>query len=323
MNAMFRVTLGISVLLLTSCVSKKKFSELNIVKDHYKSEFERLEPLEGEKSSLEAQLRGKEKSIQDMLDEQKKAGLKITSLEEANLDLTNRYNNLLNQNKNILNTTSSEKQNLQGQLSERELELRKKEEALRLADMAAKEKINEMQSLQQSLSQREARVKELEAALSAKEQQMANLKSSIDAALRGFSAADLTVTEKEGKLYVSMSQNLLFKSGSDKIDPKGITAIKQVAEVLAKNQDIKVTVEGHTDTDGTPDKNWDLSTLRATSVVKEMVKNGLEPKRITASGRAFYAPVAPNDNAENKGKNRRTEIILSPQLDVLYDIIKG
>ena len=137
----------------------------------------------------------------------------------------------------------------------------------------------------------------------------------------GFTDSDLTISEKNGKIYVSLSQNLLFASGSDKIDWKGKKAIIQVAQVLNSNQDILVNVEGHTDSDGNPNSNWDLSVRRATAVVKVLTGQGVDAKRVTASGRAFYDPIAPNNSAANKAKNRRTEIILSPKLDLLYDII--
>jgi chemotaxis protein MotB len=120
-----------------------------------------------------------------------------------------------------------------------------------------------------------------------------------------------------------MSQNLLFSSGSEDIDWRGKQALMQVAEALKTNTDFEVVVEGHTDSDGTAARNWDLSVLRATSIVKELTKYGVEPARIVAAGRGFYAPVAPNNTQQGKALNRRSEIILTPKLDDLYRIIQN
>jgi len=121
---------------------------------------------------------------------------------------------------------------------------------------------------------------------------------------------------------VSMSQQLLFRSGSNKLDREGRRAIRQLAQVLRNNQDIDIIVEGHTDTDGETGENWDLSVLRATTVVKELTDNGVDPRRLTASGRAFYEPVASNNSASGKAQNRRTEIIITPKLEELMDLVK-
>jgi chemotaxis protein MotB len=113
----------------------------------------------------------------------------------------------------------------------------------------------------------------------------------------------------------------LFASGSKTINTQGRQAIKQLAGVLNVNPDINITVEGHTDTDGEAAFNWDLSVGRATTIVKELTTNGVAPERVIAAGRGEYFPVAPNTTAQGKAQNRRTEIILTPKLDVLYDLL--
>ncbi|MBK7870628.1 MAG: OmpA family protein [Saprospiraceae bacterium] len=148
-----------------------------------------------------------------------------------------------------------------------------------------------------------------------------NLRTTVSGALTGFSDTDLTVEEKNGRLYVSLSQELLFRSGSDNVESKGRQALKQLADVLKKNPEIDITVEGHTDDVGNAASNWDLSVMRATSVVKVLTTYGIEPERVTASGRGLYAPIASNATATGKAQNRRTEIILSPKLDQLYQLL--
>lgn len=170
------------------------------------------------------------------------------------------------------------------------------------------------------------RVNELEHVLNSKDSIMNNLKKKIAEALEGFSTSDLTIERKNGKVYVSMADKLLFKSGSAEVDVKGKEALKKLAEVLARNKDIQVMVEGHTDNDKLahdtyPKNNWDLSVLRATAIVKIITDNKVEANRVIAAGRGEYFPVADNAQKEGRAKNRRTEIILTPKLDELVKII--
>ena len=151
---------------------------------------------------------------------------------------------------------------------------------------------------------------------------MEQLRLSLDNALRGIDATDLTREERNGKIYVSLSQKLLFKAGSDQVDPKGVQALEKLAKALGANPNIEIVVEGHTDNAGAVDYNWELSTRRATSVVKILAINGVAPDRLTAAGRGMHHPVVPNTTDANRAKNRRTEIILSPNLDKLYEMSK-
>jgi len=152
------------------------------------------------------------------------------------------------------------------------------------------------------------------------------LKNSIANALMSYKADELSVYMKDGKVYVSLQEKLLFKSGSDVVDPKGSEALKTLAQVLKTTNDITVIIEGHTD--NVPIKtsrledNWDLSTARATSIVRILTKdNGFDPTRITASGRSEYHPLKPNVTDEGRADNRRTEVVLSPDLDAIYKLL--
>lgn len=179
---------------------------------------------------------------------------------------------------------------------------------------------------QQLLADKEKRLAVLEARLQRQDSLVAALNQKVKQALLGFSSDELSVEVKNGKVYVSLSDQLLFKSGSAAVEKKGQEALKQLAQVLQRNPDIQVLIEGHTD--NVPIKtaafkdNWDLSVMRATAIVRILSQdNKLEPSRFTASGKSEYYPVAANDTAEGKAKNRRTEIILIPQLEALYQII--
>ena len=170
------------------------------------------------------------------------------------------------------------------------------------------------------------RLKSLQDMMQAQKDVMNNLKNSIADALMNYKSDELSVYTKDGNVYVSLQEKLLFKSGSDVVDPKGKEALKTLAMVLNSAKDITVMIEGHTDS--IPIKtnqfkdNWDLSTARATSIVRILTKdNGFDPSRITASGRSEFHPVKPNETAEGRANNRRTEVILSPNMKELYKLI--
>lgn len=151
------------------------------------------------------------------------------------------------------------------------------------------------------------------------------LKKKMAEALGGFSANELTVSQKNGKVYVSLSESLLFPSGSAVVNEKGKEALSKLAAVLVLNPDIAINIEGHTDSIPIRLKyedNWALSTARATSIVRILVNDyKVDPRNVVASGHSMYDPVATNSTPEGRAQNRRTEIILSPKLDELYNLI--
>lgn len=183
-------------------------------------------------------------------------------------------------------------------------------------------------STQEQLKEREARIAELQRVLDQQQQAVQNLRQKVADALLGFNANDLQVQLKNGKVYVSLSEQLLFKSGSTKVDPKGQDALKKLATALQGNKDVNVLVEGHTDdvpiargTAGMQD-NWDLSVLRATEITRLLTTSGLNADQVTPSGRSKYLPLVANNSAANRALNRRTDIILTPKLDELFQILE-
>lgn len=178
-----------------------------------------------------------------------------------------------------------------------------------------------------ALQKREARIKELEDLISRKDAALSSLRDRIANALLQYADKGLKVEQRNGRIYVSMEAKLLFPSGSTVINEEGKGALKQLAGILAENPDMTVLVEGHTDTDplkgaGTIKDNWDLSVMRSTEVVKYMLSESkMNAKTLTAAGRGEFMPVAPNDVPANKAKNRRIEVILTPNLDRLFQIL--
>ena len=170
------------------------------------------------------------------------------------------------------------------------------------------------------------RLKDLQEIIDSQTEITNRLKNSIANALKNYKTDELTVYLKDGNVYVSLAEKLLFKSGSDVVDPKGKAALKSLATVLNSSEDFTVAIEGHTDDVPIKTKrfedNWDLSTARATSIVRILtIDNGFDSGRITATGKSQFHPVSANTTAEGRADNRRTEVILSPDLQEIYKLL--
>jgi len=318
------------LLLFSACVTQDKYKDLEAQNKYYQSQVQNIDSLQYEYQTLNEKYRQTDALLRSTTQELEQLSVANRSLEQSYQELLERYNKLVEQSENVLSTSSYEKLGLQEQLSaqQSELDRRARELAVMEYELNQREaRLNAMEydynNMEGNLAERNQRIMELEAMLASNESTIQLLRNSIDDALVDFDAGDLTVEERNGKLYVSLSQELLFRSGSDNIDTKGRRAIQRLAAVLKQNPEIDVMVEGHTDNVGSAATNWDLSVQRATSVVKVLTGAGVDPERITAAGRGFYDPVATNSTAAGRAKNRRTEIILSPNLDRLYQLMEG
>ncbi len=310
---------------LQSCVSYRKYEEMEAWKNQLKKDLETCDEerktVDQQYATARAQLKQREQELNQLREEYNNSKALYDQLKIGNQDLLSRYERILAQNQQLLESSSSEKRDLLNELSNKQQMLDEREKTLKKLETELELKQNSVTKLQQDLEARQQRVVELEAAIAEKDSKLKALRENINKALLGFSDTDLTVREHNGKVYVSLSQNLLFPSGSKTINAQGKNAIAKLATVLKTNKDIDITVEGHTDTDGDANYNWDLSVGRATTIVKELTQNGVDAKRITASGRGEFFPVASNETASGKAQNRRTEIILTPKLDALYKLI--
>jgi chemotaxis protein MotB len=302
------------ILILSSCiVSKKKFDDMLAQKVKAEGDLaDRNKQLDKANSSLNELSESIKKMQQDTADinrtykaNQKKLGTLNKEYEQLNAN----YKNLLTNSGKLNRDVSQQRDQLLSIQS----------------DMERTRKQND--SLSFSLQEREKKVKELELVLANKDKAVQNLKNRISNALLNFKENDLTVKVKNGKVYVSLAEQLLFGSGSIDVDTKGVGALQQLAKALKDQRDIQVMIEGHTDNVPISKKsaymqdNWDLSVMRATSITKILTSAGLSPNQITAAGKGEYAPLAANDNSQNKQKNRRTEIIVTPNLDELFKIL--
>jgi len=251
-------------------------------------------------------------------------------------DKVNELNNeLLTKMKEKNALTDAEANRLLVELQKAQEDLQKREDALKLAQLRLSAEQNKLDSLNQNLNQKQAqldeknkRVLELERLIAAKDSALSAFKDKLSKALLGFEGNGLTIEQRDGKVYVSLDEKLLFQSGKWEVDPKGQQALNKLAQVLIDNPEINVMIEGHTDnlaykgSNGVED-NWDLSVKRSTAIVKILMHNkSLDPKRITASGRGEYSPVDMNSSAEGRAKNRRTEIILTPKWDEVFKVLE-
>lgn len=307
-----KISLGLLIIALsTSCVSKKIYTDLESkyadLKKENRSLSDENDDLLKAKSQLELDRDAQNKELEKIKSEREKL--------QADYAALNKKMDVLQDSYTALEKNSNEalKANL---AKNREL----------LEQLEAKGKA--LASEQERLDASGKRLSELEALIAAKEASMRKLKETLSNALNGFEGKGLTVEQKNGKVYVSMENKLLFKSGSWAVNSEGKTAVVEVGKVLGDNPDISVLIEGHTDDDpyagsGPIADNWDLSTKRATAIVAILSENkSINKQNLTAAGRGEFSPLVSNATAEGKAKNRRIEIILTPRLDTIAEMLK-
>lgn len=316
---------------LFSCVPAKKYEELKSRQEACKDENAALKALNQDLEEQNNELKASVESIQKKLIQmQSDFEKKRTAYEAmtANYDnLKETYRLLSEKNNKQSSNSKSATDKLMKQLQQTQLDLQAQEDALRTLETSLLKKESALKKLSADLAAREKRVKELEAIINKKDAALANLKKKVKEALLGFENNGLTIEQKNGKVYVSLDESLLFASGSYQVGGKGTDVLKKLAKVLETSSDIDVVVEGHTDnvplkSKGDIEDNWDLSVKRATSVVKIMTKSSnISPKRLTAAGRGEYLPLDLSNTADGRKKNRRIEVILTPKLDELYELL--
>ena len=295
---------------LNSCVSTKKYEELQSEHRALRASKAKLEDKLAELEFQQSQL---EKTKKELEDER----ARLSSQRE---DLEKRLNDLSNLSQKNQSEYQKEVSALLKQIQEEKDNLLKKEDELR-------ERTAKLEKLEADFKTSRERLVELEQMLAAKDAATNELRRKVADALLGFEGKGLTVTKKNGKVYVSLDEKLLFKSGSYAIESRGAEALRELAKVLEANPDINVMVEGHTDDvplrgSGEIKDNWDLSVKRATTVVRTLLQGTkVDPERIIAAGRSEYVPIDISKTSEGRQKNRRTEIILTPKLDELLEIL--
>lgn len=307
-------------LLGAGCVSMPKYKDMKNARDHFRTEYENLKTVQQQNEDLKDKLRVANIQLQQLKTGHELQKTELMRIKEYNQELSKRFEEAARENSKLLAAYSNDKTAFDRQMANSMDALQTQERQLQGLERTIGLQSYSMESMKMDLSSREQRVAELEKLMAEKEAQMNQLRLSLNNALRNFDISDLAQEERDGKIHLLLSQKLLFKPGSDQVDPKGVEALALLAKALSDNPNIEVIVEGHTDNAGSVDYNWDLSNRRATSVVKILAINGVAPDRLAAAGRGMHHPLVPNTTEENKAKNRRTEIILSPNLDQLYKL---
>jgi len=334
MNKHFSVTLIVllSAISVVSCVSGKKYRELQyasrqnmMARDDFKAENLTLSM---ENRETENKIDALEKEMGKLRQDFALAEIERNKARDDLNIISGRYNDLQNAHEDLIKGNVSETKKLLTELQAAQENLKQKEDIMRQLEESMDLKKVSLDELTLELEKKNAKLAELEKILDAQKKTVQDLKNKVSEALLGFENNGLTVTNKNGKVYVSLEEKLLFKTASWDIDANGRSALKKLAAVLEKNPDIQITIEGHTDNvpyypgTGQLKDNWDLSVKRATTVVRTILEGSkIKPGRLTAAGRSEYVPLEAGDTPEARQKNRRTEIILTPDLTELYDLI--
>ena len=314
-----------TLFLLNSCVSSKVHNALKSQHNEALAELTDLRRAKGELdnaySDAQRKLEEAEKSRQTLMSDTMSSGEKIRKLSRNYADLNKSYEFLLENNNALLSQSARENRAMLERLQDLDMKLRDKQDSLETERQTLVE-------LTQKLEQRSARVNELESIIGKQDSTVRHIRNTLGHALKAYEGKGLSVETRDGKVYVSLENSLLFASGSWTVNDKAKAALGALAQVLAENPSMQINVEGHTDNDAFKGKpavqdNWDLSVMRATAVVKAIVGNsGVNPTRIVASGRSEYLPLLPNDSPENKAINRRTEVIVSPDYSELFKLME-
>lgn len=294
-------------------MSKRKFDDILAQKIKSDGELsETIKSLDSAKTnivSLNDKIEKLKKDTSDLASDNRAVSKKLLGLSKDHDQLNSLYKNILNSSGKLNRDVAQQREQL----------------------MDIQENLNNTRkqndSLSNSLLEREKKVKELEQVLSDKDKAVSGLKSRISNSLLNFKENDLTVKIKNGKVYVSLSEQLLFSSGSIEVDKKGVTALQQLAKAIKDQKDIQIMVEGHTDNVPISKKteylqdNWDLSVLRATSITRILIRAGVPAGQVIPAGKGEFSFLVSNDSPQNKQKNRRTEIVITPNLDELFKIL--
>lgn len=308
-----RIYLFLALALLSSCVPLRKYEEMKAQIEDYQRDNKKLK----EKCRL-------------LEEDNREYNANITTLQSGKTSLKNKIDELRSLNnvqKEQIKRLKESYFNISNNSTNGAEEVKALLKKIKNANSELIERENRIIALEKTRRQEQARLEELQKALNRKDAAVKSLKNKISSALLGFKDKGLTIEIKNGKVYVSMENKLLFKSGSWQVDNKGRQALLRLAEVLANNKDINVRVEGHTDNVPYRGKaqikdNWDLSVKRSTSIIRILLQNkDISGSRLIAAGRSKYCPVESNNSSVSRAKNRRTEIILTPKLDEVFKIL--
>jgi chemotaxis protein MotB len=322
----------IGAALLGSCVPSSEFTQLSQKSNSLQTERDDLmaenEYLTVENREMSARINHVEEQQKKIIEDSIRIHKKVEELQSEIAQLDRQYKDLESTHEELLRGNARETRRLLNELQTTQEDLARKQQLLKELETSVNGQRQDVNRLQAELEARNAKLMEMEEMLYQKDRILDDLRQKVADALLGFEGQGLTVTRRDGKVYVSLDEKLLFQSGSTVVDPNGVRALKQLAVVLANNREINIMIEGHTDDvpfrKGSSIKdNWDLSVMRATSIVRILLDgSGIDATRLTVAGRGEFLPVDPAQTSEARRKNRRTEIILSPDLSEVFSILE-
>ncbi len=317
---------------LSSCVSPKVVEE---IKQQRQETFQENQEIKEENTSLSTEnIELKDKlsrlnsEITQLISDSTTRAASCRQLQSQLDDLNEAYDLLTAKNSQMMSNKAEETKKVLKELQNTREELLKKEDELLTLEQNLSVKQKELLNTQNELIEREKKVMELQSIINRKDSLLSALKDRISSALLGFEGDGLTITQKNGKVYISLEEQLLFASGSWQVDSRGREALSKLSKALENQQDINVLIEGHTDNipfggRGQIKDNWDLSVVRATAIVRILTSSSsIDPERLTAAGKGEFVPIQSNSTSAGRSANRRIEIILTPKLYDLYELLE-
>ena len=317
---------------ISSCVSPKVVEEIKLQRQQTFQENQEIKKentsLSTENIELKDKLSRLNSEITQLISDSTTRAASCRQLQSQLDDLNEAYDLLTAKNSQMMSNKAEETKKLLEELQKTREELLKKEDELLTLEQNLSVKQKELLNTQNELIEREKKVMELQSIINRKDSLLSALKDRISSALLGFEGDGLTITQKNGKVYISLEEQLLFASGSWQVDTRGREALSKLSKALENQQDINVLIEGHTDSipfggRGQIKDNWDLSVVRATAIVRILTSSSsIDPERLTAAGKGEFVPIQSNSTSAGRSANRRIEIILTPKLYDLYELLE-
>jgi chemotaxis protein MotB len=327
------ILMVLTLMVLAACVPPQKFKEVSSKSNKLEGERDQLiaenEQLTVQNTELKAKINMAGEQAKKYAGDSIRYEKEIEAIQKDYTALLRKYDDLESTHEALLQGSARESRRLLNELQTAQGDLDVKEKRLRELESTVNAERQDLTRLRAELEARNARLAEMQKILNMKDSAVNALKESVSKALMGFEGQGLSVQLKNGKVYVSLDEKLLFSTGSTVVDPRGVQALQKLSKVLEDNKDVNVLIEGHTDDvpfrKGSSIKdNWDLSVMRATAVVRILIDGSrIDPVRLTAAGRSEFLPVDRGNTPEARTKNRRTEIILTPKLDELFKILES
>ena len=326
------LSIFLSLLVFSSCITPKVYNELlekhEIAKKNLTKNEKLILDLREKIDAYDRNINNLTSSVDQLRQDSISLSNDLVACQKKYDELSTTYDLLTSKSSRYMAEKAKETKKLLGQLEKAQAELFAKEDELKKASAILEDKERKLTDSQNELELRSLRVAELEAIINRKDSMVTALKQKISKALIDLEGDGLTIVQRNGKVYISLEEDLLFASGKYEINQSGKQALDKLSDVLSYQKDLEILVEGHTDSiplsgRGLVKDNWDLSVMRATSVVKRLTSNpNLDPTQLIAAGRSKFVPIMSNSSSDGRSKNRRIEMILSPNLDDLFKLLE-